>query len=306
MTDAYLPDDGPDYRLCGFPGTRPRFRGPAPDFREPFVAVLGGTETFGKYVDAPFPSLVSDWTGLPVMNFGVPYAGVSLFNDEPWLLDIAAHASLTVIQVLGAQNMSNRLYAVHPRRNDRFLSASPALCDMYPDVDFSEINFTGHLMKTLSHRSTRKFSILMDELRVAWVQRTRRLIEAIGGEVLLLWISDRHPDTRAMREPLFVDTEMLDQLSPLTAGVVKVVLPDERVTDVSRLSSNTEKAARLLPGPADHARIAEALVAAMSEIVAAMSEIDVAAGRAVGAARRQDQSFSISSGTAVKRSATSP
>ena len=50
-------------------------------------------------------------------------AGTDDLRDSPAL----AVARLTVLQVTGAQNMSNRFYSVHPRRNDRFLKASPLL-----------------------------------------------------------------------------------------------------------------------------------------------------------------------------------
>ena len=78
---------------------------------EPYIAVLGGTEVFGRFVAHPFPDLIQEWTGLPVANFGVAQAGLSLFSEEPWLLDAGSRSDLTVLQILGAQNMSNRLYS---------------------------------------------------------------------------------------------------------------------------------------------------------------------------------------------------
>ena len=47
---------GLDYKPWGFKGTKLQFRGPSVDLDAPFVAVLGGTETYGKYVETPFPS----------------------------------------------------------------------------------------------------------------------------------------------------------------------------------------------------------------------------------------------------------
>ncbi len=61
---------------------------------------------------------------------------------------------MTVIQVMGAHNMSNRFYAVHPRRNDRFLRASLGCCKtIYPEVDFTEFNFTRHMLTALATHS---------------------------------------------------------------------------------------------------------------------------------------------------------
>lgn len=92
-----------------YDGSKLALRGPERDFTRPFVAVLGGSETFGKHVALPYPALLERRIGMPVANLGVMHAGVSLFSKERWLLDIASQAELTVIQVMGAQNMSNRL-----------------------------------------------------------------------------------------------------------------------------------------------------------------------------------------------------
>lgn len=254
-----------NYRLCGFPGSRIEFRGPVPDMSEPFVAMLGGTETFGKYVGAPFPSLFAEWARMPVMNLGVCHSGLSLLDSEKWLLDAASRADLTVLQVPGAQTVSNRLYCVHPRRNDRFIGASPRLCRMFPDVDFAEINFTGHLMETLARRSPEAFSKVIDELRQAWMHRMRKVIDSIRGDVLLLWMSDRHPEARG-GEPLFVNRDMLDRLTPYTVGMVEAVFPEEPSLEGKIVPFGEEQAALKLPGPVQHARIAEALVDRISRL----------------------------------------
>ena len=291
-----------DYQLCEFEGTRLSFRGPAPDFDQPYVAVLGGNETYGKYVQNPFPDLLGDWIETPVMNLGVQQAGLSLFAEERWLLDIASKAEVTVLQVLGAQNMSNRLYSVHSRRNDRFLGVSPALRNMYPTVDFSQINFTGHLLETLSQQSRGAFAVLMEELKFSWVQRMRRLVRTIESDVVLLWVSDRHPDQSGnhlhQSEPMFVDRTMLNELAGDVCGIVEVVSRSDPSLDGKVCSANEVDAAQLLPGPADHARIAEALASELARLRENPGETT--------SARVTNQSFSINSGSAVKRSATRP
>ena len=266
------PDDDPidalDYGLCSFEGTKLQFRGPAVDMDQPFVAVLGGSETFGKYVTDPFPSVLGRWLGLPVMNFGVAHAGLSLFSEEQWLLDMASRADLTVLQVLGAQNMSNRLYSVHSRRNDRFLGVSPALREVFPTVDFAEINFTGHLMSALRDASRPGFELVVDELKWAWIQRMHRILSIIRGDVLLVWISDRRPaETRHVlgeAEPHFIDQAMLDELGDQIIGVAEYVRPQPGTLDGKHFAPGEREAARLLPGPRDHAGLAEAVVDALS------------------------------------------
>lgn len=281
-----------DYHYCELPGSRLQFRGPMPLLDAPFVAVLGGNETFGKYVADPFPALIAQWVGVPVANLSVAHAGLSLFSEEQVLLDVASQARVTVLQVLGAQNMSNRLYSVHSRRNDRFLGVSPALRELFPQVDFTEINFTGHLLETLEAASQAAFQVVVDELKWAWVQRMRRILSIIRGDVLLLWVSTSDA-------ALFVTQDMIDELGDDLAGVVRVSLCGAPTLDGKRYPAGEAEAALQLPGPADHHRIAEAVLPALVDIAERR-------GHEAIAAPPKNQSFSISSGTAVNRSATRP
>lgn len=277
----------------GIEGSRLMLRGPACDPGRPFVAVLGGSETFGKFVEHPYPALLAERIGMPVANLGVMHAGASLFSKERWLLDIASDAHLTVIQVMGVQNMSNRLYYVHPRRNDRFLASSAALRAIYPEVDFAEINFTGHLLETLERTSEERFSIIVEELRWAWVRRMQRIVSCIRGDVHLLWISERSPqdcaETTSSREPMFVTRAMLDELAPAISGVTEVAYE--------------------LGGPADpklHETVANALANSVLPILAGKKGPDPKVEARSFGELLSDQSFSTSSGTAWNRSATRP
>ena len=262
-----------DYQLCSYDGCRLNFRGPETSLSDPYVAVLGGTEVFGRFVEHPFPSLLQEWIGTSVANLGVAQAGLSLFSEEPWLMDAGSRSDVTVLQVLGAQNMSNRLYSVHSRRNDRFLAVSPALRDMYPKVDFSEINFTGHLLETLSQDEV-AFAKLVDELKWAWLQRMRRVLAMIQGEVILLWLSHRSPDdvccTHNGIEPLFVDRAMLTELSDQATSLVEVIIDNDRPKLGEMIVAKGEADAALcLPGPQDHMRAAEALATEIARITGA-------------------------------------
>ncbi len=259
-----------DYQLCSYDGCRLSFRGPPTLLNEQYIAVLGGTEVFGRFVEHPFTELIQEWTGISVANLGVAQAGLSLFSEERWLLEAGSRSDVTVLQVLGAQNMSNRLYSVHSRRNDRFLAVSPILREMYPKVDFSEINFTGHLLEQLSQDEI-AFKTVTNELKWAWIQRMRRVLEMIKGDVILLWMSDRRPEedgaSRHAADPLFVDREMLDELSGDVAGLVEIVTDqDESKLQEMIVGENEAEAALCLPGTLDHMRAAEAIAIEVSHL----------------------------------------
>lgn len=261
---------GLDYRFCSYEGCRLNFRGPPASLNDQYIAVLGGTEVFGRFVEHPFPELIQEWTGIQVANLGVAQAGLSLFSEERWLLDAGSRSDVTVLQVLGAQNMTNRLYSVHSRRNDRFLAVSPELREMYPDVDFTEINFTGHLLERLSQDEA-AFQTVVSELKWSWVQRMRRVLEMIKGDVILLWMSDRRPDedgrSRHAADPLFVDREMLDELAGDVVGLVEIVT-ERNASKLQEMvvTEDEAEAALCLPGSVDHMRAAEAIAIEVSHL----------------------------------------
>lgn len=217
-----------DYALCRYGESRLRFRGPrrAADGRH--IAFLGGCETFGRFVRTPFVEGVGDRIGRGCVNLGQRAAGIDIYINDPETLAIAAAARTTVIQVLGAQNLTNRFYKVHPRRNDRFVSASRILRTVYREVDFTEFHFNRHMLGHLRDLSEDRFAIVVDELRTAWSARMRSLCTMIGGDIRLLWIAPEAPPSNAMRPelaasgPLFVTREMLDELLPLLGGDVMV------------------------------------------------------------------------------------
>ena len=120
-------------------------------------------------------------------------AGPDAFLGDSGVIEIARQARAVVLQVMGAQNLSNRLYMVHPRRNDRFIAARPALRALYPEVDFTEFHFTHHMLASLLSLSESRFGLVIEELRTAWVARMRALMARLPGDVVLLWIAQHTP-----------------------------------------------------------------------------------------------------------------
>lgn len=254
--------------------SRLMFRGPRPRIDGAYVAVLGGSETYGKFVIAPFPALLETRLGLPVVNFGCMHAGVSAFSDEDAVLAACAEAEVTVIQIMGAANMSNRLYSVHPRRNDRFLKASAALRGLYPQVDFTEYNFTRHLLTALEASDASAFTAVRDELRDAWVGRMRLLVRKIGGRVVLLWMSHRRPEddgaSPAGGDPLFIDRAAIDALAGDVADIVEVVASDaarDEGLDHKVYAPMEAPAAMEVPGPRFHHEVATALADRLPQVM---------------------------------------
>ncbi len=230
MKHEEISDDRIDYHPCRYGNSRLFFRGPRKSLKERYVAFIGGTETYGKGVERPFPELVEQDIGVSCVNFGVVNASVDAFLPETPVLEACQGAALNIVQVMGAHNMSNRFYTVHPRRNDRFVRASSVMRAIYPDVDFTEFSFTRHMLESLHDLSPERFEIIQSELQMAWRARMRSFLGEIGAHTLLLWISESLPSNADLEdrsdplntEPLFVTRNMLDELRPHVQGVILV------------------------------------------------------------------------------------
>ncbi|WP_343116197.1 DUF6473 family protein [Ostreiculturibacter nitratireducens] len=274
MTYEYPGDGALDYLPCRYGQSKLLFRGPRRQLDGQYFAVLGGTETYGKFVEIPYPSLLEGTLGIPVVNFGYLNAGADVFLNDPSIIRSCNGARATVIQLTGAHNLSNRFYAVHPRRNDRFLRASTLMKTVFREVDFTEFHFTRHMLSALKERAPEKFAILVEELRSAWVARMRSLLQRIEGETVLLWISDGHaalPDRDALGpEPLLVDEEMVDEIRPYASRLVKVA-PSRDARDAGTQGMHFAPldalAATRLPGPRVHQEVADALAPFLKSLV---------------------------------------
>ncbi|SDH44629.1 DUF6473 family protein [Alloyangia pacifica] len=273
-----------EYFPCRYGKSRLLFRGPKRALDGRYVAFLGGAETFGRFVESPFPALVEralveralDDAGIPLpcVNLGVINAGIDLYIGDPAVLNLAARADLCVIQVMGAQNMSNRFYGVHPRRNDRFLRASDRLQQLFPEVDFTEFHFTLHMLGRLREISEERFAEVTAELRLAWVARMKHLLTLLGGRAVVLWAAGHTPPETHVNAlspaPLFIERGMIEALRPRAAALL------DRPLSAGSLQAGTEgmifadfeaAAAAEALSPAAHEEIAAALTPALSELL---------------------------------------
>ena len=210
------------------------FRGPKRRLDEPYIAFIGGTETYGKFIDRPYSALLEKELGQTCVNLGCVNGGVDAFVNDPTIMATCNKANLTVVQIMGANFLSNRFYSVHPRRNDRFLRASTVLQAIYNDVDFSDFTFTRAMLGKLHLLSPERFDIVVTELREAWVARMRNMLGQIGPNAVLFWfgrkgMSDDAWDKAAnplQADPLFITAAMIDEQRPLVRDVVQTVPTD--------------------------------------------------------------------------------
>lgn len=262
-----------DYLPCRYGTSKLLFRGPRRSLDAPYIACIGGTETYGKFIADPFPALLEKTLGIPCINFGLLNAGIDAFIHDPFVIEAAGKAELTVVQVVGAQNLSNRFYSVHPRRNDRFVAASELLKTIYSEVDFADFNFNKHLLSHLKMISPERFETVRKEVQNAWLARMRLMLSQIKGKTILLWMASDEGDpsdgegaepVRSLgADPLFVTREMIDQVTPMVTKVLEVRMPAEVIgadTQGMVFSELESIAAQQTPGPKAHSGAADALL----------------------------------------------
>ena len=264
-----------DYFPCRYGNSKLLFRGPRKKMAGDYIAMLGGTETYGKYIETPFPALVQEQLGIECVNFGCMNAGVDVFSNEPTVISACNKSRVTVVQVVGAQNMSNRFYAVHPRRNDRFVRASTLLKTIFREVDFTEFHFTKHLLTTLQAISPERFRVVQDELKEAWLARMKLLLEKIEGKTVLLWFADRSPEDAVSADglgadPVFVDNTMIESIRPFVTEIIEIVpsqLAQSRGTEGMLFPEMEQPAAEEIMGPAAHEEAAQLLAERLKPMV---------------------------------------
>jgi hypothetical protein len=237
------------------------FRGPSRDTGQRFIAVLGGAAAFGRDIAVPWPDLVEHRLGRPVVNLSLPQAGLDAWLGDPDVMALVGRAEDVVVQLTGAAHLSNRFYSVHPRRNDRFVGASGALRHLFPEVDFTEFAFVGHMLKALSARGEVRMRPLVAELQATWADRMGQLLGQAGGRAWLVWADAAPPPAQAGLPGGvdFVDAGMVRAAERRARGALYMTLPAAECTTpaIGRGSAS-------LPSADGHARIAAAVAARLA------------------------------------------
>lgn len=273
MTYDVMGRRGLDYDICAYDGSRLQFRGPKRDLSKPYVAFLGATETFGKYIARPFPDLVADHLPAKPVNLGMINGGLDAYLGDPAVLELAKGAELRVVQVIGALNLSNHFFKVHPRRNDRFVCAQAALLRLFPEVDFTEFHFTKAMLRALRRCSGERYEMVCRELQDIWLARMTALLRLLGDGTVLLWFAPAPPPKDAITQPsdpMLVDAEMVARMRAKSSAYVEFV-PGADVlahgTDGMLFNALEGAAAEQLMGPGAHVQAAQALQEACSHLM---------------------------------------
>jgi hypothetical protein len=283
-----------DYRQFELQGTGLSFRGPAPDRLEPggYLACIGAAQTFGCFCEHPFPALLQERLGLPVLNLGYGGAGPAFFLERPALLELVNRARGVVVQVMSARSESNARFEsgglefLRRRSDGARLGAALAWRAeldgerLLPRVRAPLVRWG---LRRVGRLRTRR---LVAETRRNWIESYRGLAAALHVPKVLFWFSKRGPDYRGSYRtlpalfgefPQLVNRAMVTELAPCFDAYVECIssrgspqLLRSRTTgepcrvdpgaDRADLGGETWSHNRYYPSPQMHEDAAEALV----------------------------------------------
>ncbi len=171
-----------DYEQYELTADLPMFRGP-PVPREAlergeYFCVMGAAQTMGRLVRRPWPHLLSEKLGLPVLNLSYGGAGPEFFLD-PRLLKLASNAKFVVLQAMSGRSVG---------------------CDEYPGGamivrDGKKTNV--HRADVLRSMWDKDPAVAVEYVRrwnANYIQYYKQISRLIDAPTLLIWISDRRPD----------------------------------------------------------------------------------------------------------------
>lgn len=265
---------GAEESVCRYGASKMWFRGPKRLLVKPYVACVGGNETFGRFVESPYPAILEQRLEKQCVNFGSLFSGADALARDPEIPNLMGGAEVCVLQLPPVLNQTNRFYRVHPRRNDRVLEATADLVALYPELDFADVHFVRHLTSRLAEIADARFEVVAAELRQAWGRALRKVLESANNRVLLLWLDwDRStmadPSYRGLTDPVQITQEMIDELSDVCAATLRLVVrPSGASDDLEDMLFGTlqQPMAEYMIGPATHREIAQNVMSAICDL----------------------------------------
>ena len=170
-----------DYELYRLPGILEALRGPRIS-SDHYIACLGSAQTFGRFVQTPFPRLVSRALGIEALNLGRGGAGPTFPLGNPRLLEYINRARIVIVQFFSGRSQSNSLFKTvgHGMLGINQVEGGEVRADQF---------YTWLLGQDL--QSVRE---VVDETRENYVLAMTQLLAAIKPPKILLWLSVRSPE----------------------------------------------------------------------------------------------------------------
>jgi LPS sulfotransferase NodH len=212
-----------EYDPTPAPGLDFLCRGPAPEEGAPYIAFVGASQTFGAFVQTPFPRRTAENLDHQAFNLGRGGAGPSFFSRHGPALDVVRKADAVVVQAMAARMEGNsRMESTEGRALVHFQDGGQS---MAMDCDTA-------WRKIVEQETPERVLELVAESRRSWLGAMRTIAEAAEGPSVLVWFSERTPDYEVnLRDqyalfnafPHLVDRAMIDEARTFFSDYVEIV-----------------------------------------------------------------------------------
>ena len=119
--------------------------------------------------------------------------------------------------------MSNRMYSVYPRRNQRLRGVSEALKSLYPQIDFTQFKYVSAMIRKLKSEDDSSWKVVEAELKSAWMARMLELLEDIETKKVLIWLMPKGVEF----SDSLISEAMIAVVSKKVDRIVRVEVPEK-------------------------------------------------------------------------------
>ena len=217
-----------DFILCQYGSSKNLFRGPKKSCKHSYGVCLEGADTFGGKVPDPFSAMLEREMSMPILNLGAQHSGAGFYTEDDAVHEIIENAQVVFMEAPSVVNQSNSFYRVHPRRNDRFVTALDPLYDLFPEADFVECHFTKHLITKLITIDAARADIVFRTLQDEWVRNLTIMRARWRAKTVVHWYKKpqvSHPEFEfSVADLIGFSPELYKAVSQVQDQVVSIQL----------------------------------------------------------------------------------
>ena len=207
-----------DYKLWRLwtPNTGFAMRGPKPINLSSgeFYTAIGAADTFGRFVERPYPELLGEALGISALNMGFAGVGPIFFNypRNKILLNLINRSKFVTISIMSGRSQPNSLFQVDSHSQVRYRLKSGEIVPA--DLAYQQLLDT-------SDEAT--IAAIVAETREQYLEQFIQLLDNITVPKILLWFSRRVPDYTESYDsvlsllggfPHLINRTMIDKLQP--------------------------------------------------------------------------------------------
>ncbi|MCW1950489.1 MAG: DUF6473 family protein [Octadecabacter sp.] len=204
-------------------------RGPQCDLHaDNCISFIGAAQTFGRFVNNPFPRQVGRFLERPIANLGFSGAGAEFYLQRPALMALLAKSDTVVVQSMSARSVSAGVFKTARNNGVLEFQAGPRKGESFLAQEAYRILKTEYGDDALV--AQRK------AVQEKWLEQHRDLASQISGRKIFLWLSNEAPGdnldysrSAIGQFPHMVSAQMVSALPEMGFEVIECVLNPEPV-----------------------------------------------------------------------------